>query len=95
MSMSNPPQRPALRKAADASVHPTLPAAPTAAADESTINTFGSASDTLRDPAKEKRAELVVEIPKSLRKRLRKHAERSETTADAIVEMLLRAYLGD
>lgn len=94
MSTFQPRQRQALRKAADADVHPTLPVHDPAG-DHLSIRSGSSTSDTMRDPKPEKDVELTVEIPKSLRKRLRKAAERSETTPDAIIAMLLRAYLGE
>jgi hypothetical protein len=49
-----------------------------------------SASDTLRPPAKDKLVELSVEIPKSLRKELRKKAEEQGMTLDALVTLYLR-----
>lgn len=94
MSTFQPRQRQALRKAADADLHPTLPANDAPIEDLAT-RSGASTSDTMRDPGPEKSVELTVEIPKSLRKRLRKAAERSATTPDAIVAMLLRAYLGE
>jgi hypothetical protein len=44
----------------------------------------------MRPPAKDKLVELSVEIPKSLRKELRKKAEEQGMTLDALVTLYLR-----
>jgi len=90
MSNFDPTPRPALRKAADANVHPSLPAAAEQSYEDLSTRAGSSASDTMRPPAKDKLVELSVEIPKSLRKELRKKAEEQGVTLDALVTLYLR-----
>ena len=90
MSTFDPTPRPALRKAADADVHPSLPAVAEQSHEDLSTRAGASASDTMRPPAKDKLVELSVEIPKSLRKELRKRAEEQGMTLDALVTLYLR-----
>lgn len=129
--MSTPTPRPALRKAADAHIHPAAPghsarglrhAEDDATADQATQPEHpdpqptqaghrlsgpptGTTSDSLRtgkggrrraraDKApEEKRVDLGVQVPKSLRKELRAAAKASRRTPDEIVTALLRGWL--
>ena len=90
MSTFDPTPRPALRKAADANVHPSMPAVAEQSHEDLSTRAGSSASDTMRPPAKDKLVELSVEIPKSLRKELRKRAEEQGMTLDALVTLYLR-----
>jgi hypothetical protein len=90
MSTFDPTPRQALRKAADADVHPTLPAPAAQSHEDLSTRAGSSASDTMRPPAKDKLVEPSVEIPKSLRKELRKKAEEQGMTLDALVTLYLR-----
>jgi hypothetical protein len=90
VSTFDPTPRPALRKAADANVHPSMPAVAEQSHEDLSTRAGSSASDTMRPPAKDKLVELSVEIPKSLRKELRKRAEEQGMTLDALVTLYLR-----
>lgn len=128
--MSTPTPRPALRKAADAHIHPAAPGhsarglrhaedvadaeapqpepsdpQPTRAGHRLSGPPTGTTSDSLRtgkggrrraraDKApEEKRVDLGVQVPKSLRKELRAAAKASRRTPDEIVTALLRGWL--
>ncbi len=86
MSDREPVRRPALKRSADASVHPTL--SPTGS---SLKKRKGSAtSDTLRDPRGEKMVEITISIPKSLRKQLKSEAKRQGVSVDDLIRTLLQ-----
>jgi hypothetical protein len=130
--MSTPAPRPALKKAADAHIHPAAPGHPAgalrpaavleaeAAAAEAAASAQaagtppagarltgplrGTTSDSLRAAGKtsrrqarqqqEKRVELTVKVPKSLRKDFRAALKADGKDADEVVTALLRAWLG-
>lgn len=78
----DPTPRPALRKAADAAVHPTTQtASPLASA---------STGDALVEG---KVVEMVVRIPKKLRKQVKKAAHDSDLSIDQIVTLALVSEL--
>ena len=86
--MSQPPQeqRPALRKAGDADVHPTAPAV-----DDLRFGRRGmSTSDSVGSPDKDKLVDLGAHVPKSLRKSVRVEAERRGITVSDLVAEALR-----
>ena len=126
--MSTPAPRPALRKAADAHIHPAAPGHPVGAlrpaseieaeaarAAEPTTPAIpeqrrlsgplrGTTSDSLRaagragrrrasNGAAEKKVELTVKVPKSLRKDFRAALKADKKDADEVVTALLRAWL--
>lgn len=86
MSQPMPEQRPALRKAPDAAVHPIVATTP--------IGDLGSkAGATTADavkPKADKPVTLELAVPKSLRRTLRREAERRGMTVDDLVVALLR-----
>lgn len=86
MSQPMPEQRPALRKAPDAAVHPIVATTP--------IGDLGSkAGATTADavkPKADKPVTLELTVPKSLRRTLRREAERRGMTVDDLVVALLR-----
>lgn len=129
--MSIPAPRPALKKAADAHIHPAAPGHPAgalrpaavveaeAASSTSAVGApaesppaqarlsgplRGTTSDTLRAAGKasrrrarqehEKRVDLEVKVPKSLRKDFRAALKADGKDADEVVTALLRAWLG-
>lgn len=96
--MTNPKPRPALRKADDADVHPALPPKkPLKTIDSKKpkqpnplkIGKGKATSDSIMT-GKDKKVELVVKVPKSLRKRLRAEADRRGLSVDELVTILLR-----
>ena len=78
----DPTPRPALRKAADAAVHPTTQAA--------SPLTSASAGDALVEG---KAVELVVRIPKKLRKQVKQAARDGNVSVDQIVTLALVSEL--
>ena len=103
--MSRPEPRPALRRSEDGSVHPAaprvepekhlhpVPNAPTAArrrALDASVSPAITHTEFTGKPAK-----LDVEIPKDLRKQLRRLAERSGTSLDAVVTDALTRLVAD
>jgi hypothetical protein len=70
-----------LRKAPDAEVHPTAPAA-----EESALLRGGATSDAVSD----RPVTLTVQVPKSLRKSVRAEAERRKVSVDQVVAEALR-----
>ena len=90
MSTFDPTPRPALRKAADANVHPSLPAVAEQSHEDLSTRAGASASDTMREPSKDKLVEITIELPKSLRKSLRKEAESRGMSVDALITQYLR-----
>lgn len=86
MSDQEPVRRPALKKSADANVHPTL-----AQGSSGFKKRKGSAtSDTLRDPRGEKTVEITLTIPKNLRKQLKAEAKRQGISLEDLIGTLLQ-----
>jgi hypothetical protein len=82
-------RRPALKRAADADVHPTLPSG------DLRRRKGLSTSDTLRDPRGEKSVTVEVKMPKALRKQLRTEAKsRGVSVSELIVTILNAASRG-
>jgi macrodomain Ter protein organizer (MatP/YcbG family) len=85
--MNEPQRRPALKRAADADVHPTLPA-------KSELSDLrrrkgSSTSDTLLDPRGTKTVRIGVDLPKALRKELRKEAKRRGISLSELITAML------
>ncbi|MDP4804228.1 MAG: hypothetical protein NWR45_04680 [Candidatus Nanopelagicales bacterium] len=80
------PQRSALRKAADTNVHPSTP---TDSADLPAFNTGNTGDSVLRGKS-EKTVAMEVQIPKSLRKRLRTRAGELDISVDELTSRILR-----
>jgi len=103
--MSRPEPRPALRRSDDGSVHPAaprvepekhlhpVPNAPAAARRPSAHAPAATATAAATFTGKP--AKLDVEIPKDLRKQLRRLAERSGTSLDAVVTDALTRLVAD
>jgi hypothetical protein len=103
--MSRPEPRPALRRSEDGSVHPAAPRVEP----EKHLHPVPNAPAAARRPASQapavpaithteftgKPAKLDVEIPKDLRKQLRRLAERSGTSLDAVVTDALAQLVAD
>jgi hypothetical protein len=92
MSEEAPARRPALKKAKDSDVHPTL------ATPDDAKNLHrrrgASTSDTLRDPRGEKLVPVEVQIPKKLRKHLRSEAKKRGMSLSELVTALLQPPSG-
>lgn len=86
MSPRTQDNRPPLRKAGDADVHPTAPAVEDARFGRPGMST----GDSVGAPDKDKLVDLGVQIPKSLRKSVRAEAERRDITVDQLVAEALR-----
>ena len=81
--------RPGLKKAPDADVHPTTP--PTTTSDDRSLRRLGATTgDAIGMPDKDKLVSLEVQVPKSLRKSVRHEAERRGVTVDDVVAEALR-----
>lgn len=104
--MSRPEPRPALKRADDGAVHPAAPRvaperhihpaphAPTAVGKEGKPETKSPADETPPVVAFDgKPVTLSVEVPKPLRKQLRKVAERDGRSVDDVVVEALTRYL--
>jgi hypothetical protein len=97
--MTNPPPRPALRKAPDADVHPVAPvpapAAPARPELRPVVGIGGRTSDTLvaRTPKKSKRTTLEVKVPKALVKSVKREVKVRGDSLDDIVSAALQTYL--
>ena len=85
----DPTPRPALGKATDAVVHPTLPRDHE---DRAPLSS-GATSDALLGPKRDKLVELSIEVPKSIRKALKTEAEERGLSVDQLITMLARNYL--
>jgi hypothetical protein len=85
----DPSPRPALTRATDAVWHPTLPREHEQRAPLSS----GATSDAILGPKHDKLVELIIEVPKSIRKALRNDAQERGLTVDQLVAMLARDYL--
>lgn len=79
--------RPPLRKAGDAEVNPVTPE-PTL--DSPPVRLGGSTGDAIGAPDKDKLVDLGVKVPKSLRKSVRREAERLGIPVDKYVAEILR-----
>lgn len=86
MSQPMPEQRPALRKAADAAVHPIIATTPIG----DLASKAGSTTADAVKPKSDKPVTLEITVPKSLRKTLRTEAERRGMSVDDLVVALLR-----
>jgi hypothetical protein len=87
--MTTPPQpRPALRRAADADVHPV-----TGRTSLKPRKGGATTSDAILTETKDKRVDLAVTIPKSLRKRLKKQSKERGVSMDDLVSGILAAAL--
>ena len=104
--MSRPEPRPALQRADDGSVHPAaprvapekhirpMPHAPAVESRHATPDSHLSNAHATGVPEfTGKPAKLAVEIPKDLRKELRKVAERSGQSVDAVVTEALARHV--
>lgn len=95
----NPPPRPALSRAGDADVHPAAPgiASLTARLPASTTGTGGGDKKRHKGgsapPENAKTVELVVALPKTLRKRLRDKAAEHGYTPEEAAYHLLRVWV--
>lgn len=86
--MTPPAERPPLRKAGDADLHPSLPVS---GADESLLARPGaSTADAVLGPDADKPVTLEVTVPKWLRKSVRTEAKRRRLTVDEVVAEALR-----
>lgn len=83
----DPTPRPALKRASDATEHPTAPAPTTEAPREFSGNT----ADVMRTSKPEKTAKLKVQIPRSMKASLEAEAKKSGTSLDALVARILKA----
>ena len=80
--------RPALRKAGDADLHPSVSVH---LADEPSMLRRGiTTADSIGAPDKDKPVDLGAKVPKSLRKSVRAEAARRGMTVDAVVAEALR-----
>ena len=80
-SSFDPTPRPALRKADDADVHPTMSVG---------VSSTASAGDAVLTG---KQVELTIRIPKKLRKQLKKAANASNLTVDEIATIALASEI--
>lgn len=80
------PQRSALRKAPDTNVHPSTP---TESVELPSFNT-GNTGDAVLRGKSEKTVSIEVQIPKSLRKRLRTRAGELDISVDELATRILR-----
>jgi hypothetical protein len=85
---AKPSDRPALRKAGDADVHPSTP--PSTQEDSSLLRVGATTADAIGMPDKDKLVDLGVQVPKSLRKSVRQEASRRGITVDQVVAEALR-----
>jgi hypothetical protein len=85
--MNEPERRPALKRAADADVHPTLPE-PRELSDLRRRK-GSSTSDALLDPRGTKTVRVEIDMPKALRKELRKEAKRRDISLSELVTAIL------
>jgi hypothetical protein len=88
MSPPGDAKRPALRKAGDAGVHPTVP--PETGDEPSYLRIGATTADAIGMPDKDKLVDLGVQVPKSLRKMVRQEAKRRGITVDEVVAEALR-----
>jgi hypothetical protein len=78
-------RRPALKRAADAEVHPTAPGG------DLRRRKGLSTSDTLRDPRGEKVVTVEVKMTKALRKQLRNEAKRRGVSVSELIVTIVHA----
>lgn len=96
----DPTPRPALRKSADAGVHPVMADSPrafdTEHSDLNALNNTSDALDTARTAAKsagkkkDKQVVVTISLSKSLRKSIKKDAKSRGMSFDELVETILR-----
>lgn len=100
--MTNPPPRPALRKAPDANVHPVaarpaavVPPPRTTPELRPVVGLGGRTSDTLvtRIPKKVKRTSLEVKVPKDALKKAKALAKKRGEKLDDVVAVALQSYV--
>lgn len=87
----NTAPRPALRKASDTGAHPVLDSdysQPKHMGQDAAG--FGNASDSVALPRNEKIVEVLISIPKSLRKKLKSEAKKQKMTLDELITLRLR-----
>ena len=95
----NPPPRPALSRADDADVHPAAPGVPSLATrlPGPAVNKTGGGSKTRKGKAavkdEGKVVELVVPLPKALRRRLKDKAADHGYTPEEAAYHLLRVWV--
>lgn len=98
MAKKPPEPRPALRRAADADLHPVSGRTPpsTRIGGNSLRPGKGgpTTSDALTGSAKDKLVDLGVRIPKSLRKEMRARAKEEGVSVDELTATLLATALG-
>lgn len=80
------PQRSALRKSADTNVHPSMPSAGV----EQQSLSGGNTGDSVLQSKPERAVRIEMNIPKSLRKRLRTRAGELDISVDELAVHLLR-----
>ena len=92
-----PPPRPALRKAPDSQRHPAAPRLVVVRSDVSEAATARAAEGRKKGSSTrgkdEPDAELVVRLPKALRKRLRAKAEEHGLSAEEATYELIRVWV--
>ncbi len=88
-----PNPRPALRRAKDGTVHPAAPHLSSLAVVLRPADTRSKPPKQKdRDDSDDKTVELVVHVPKSLRKKLRKRAEEFGWTTEEAAAHVLRVW---
>lgn len=85
-------QRPALRKAGDADLHPSTPLPDDA--EPPFLRRGAVTADAIGSPDKDRLVDLDVEVPKSLRKSLKAEAKRRGISLDHLVAEALRERPG-
>lgn len=87
----DPTPRPALRKAADSTLHPaTINAPKTLGTGHHELISNSNTSDSVRKTKSEKLIAVTITIPKSLRKKLKKEAKSRGLSFDEVVQELLQ-----
>lgn len=86
MSAFEPVRRPALKKSADADVHPTLSGQP--AASDLKKRRGSATSDTMREPRGTK--DVTIALPKKLHKSLKAEAKRQGITVNELIVQLIQ-----
>jgi hypothetical protein len=101
VTSDRPAPRPALRRADDGSVHPASPRLSSLAVDAeslaATVKRAGKGKGKTVSRGKggkpDERVELVVAVPRSIRKELRRKAEAHGWTAEEAAAHVLRAWV--
>ena len=81
-------QRPALTRAADSDLHPTMPKGE--GVENLAVKAGTSTSDVMRPPKKDKQVIVKVEIPKSVRTSLEEEAQRRGLSLPQLINAILR-----